>query len=251
MKIHLFVGIGGGVPRSLDLKNPEDIYLGDVVVGWPDETGAPAVVQWDLIERQGKEVDRQRLLSALDKPDRRLLVALGYLMANHAGGWRHFSKHLEKLNDLQDFANPGIEKDKLYRSTYQHVDGVMCENCDPEQVIERGIRKNPGQPNFHQGTILSGDSVMRDALERDELSRKYFNGICFEMEAAGMVDQKHCLVIRGISDYSDGHKNGSWQRYAAATAAAFAREFLYTIQGNTVRELPQIAETALVGACRS
>lgn len=252
MKIHLFVGIGGGVPRTLDPKDPEkEIYLGDVVVGWPDETGAPGVVQWDLIERQGKEVDRQRLLSTLDKPDRRLLVALGYLMANHAGRWRHFSKHLEKLSDLEDFANPGIEKDKLYSPTYHHIDGVMCENCDPEQVIGRGSRKNPGQPNFHQGTILSGDSVMRHALERDELSRKYFNAICFEMEAAGVLDQKHCLVIRGISDYSDGHKNGSWQYYAAATAAAFAREFLYTIQGNTVQELPQIAETALVGASRS
>jgi nucleoside phosphorylase len=252
MRIHLFVGVGGGVPQFSPDQNPEkDIHLGDVVVGWPDVTGAPAVVQFDLIERQGEQVDKQRLLSTLDKPDRRLLTALGHLVANHTGRWRHFSKHLQKLSDLEDFANPGCEKDNLYRSNYGHAGGDTCENCDPEQVIHRGSRKKPAQPNFHQGTILSGDSVLKDAQKRDELSQKYFNAICFEMEAAGVVDQKHCLVIRGISDYSDGHKNGSWQPYAAATAAAFAREFLYTIQPNTAKELPHVTETALIGASRS
>jgi hypothetical protein len=204
-----------------------------------------------LIERQGEKVDKQRLLSTLDKPDRKLLSALGHLMANHTGRWSHFSKHLAKLGDLEDFASPGIEKDNLYPPTYGHIDGPTCEKCDKEQVIKRGSRKNPGQPNFHQGTILSGDTVMGDALKRDELSQKYFDAICFEMEAAGVVDHKHCLVIRGISDYSDGHKNGSWQPYAAATAAAFAREFLYTIQPNAVKELPQVKETTLSAASRS
>lgn len=255
MKIYLFVGVGGGVPRPPSRENPEeDIFLGDVVVGWPEETGVPAVVQWDLIEREGEGVDKQRLLSTLDKPDRRLLMALGFLMANHTARSSHFSKHLRRLSDLEHFANPGIEEDRLYHPTYPHEDGptpATCEKCDPKQVIERGRRQKPGQPNFHQGTLLSGDSLMKDALMRDDLSRKYFNAICFEMEAAGVVDHKHCLVIRGISDYSDGHKNGSWQRYAAATAAAFAREFLYTIQPNTVKELPQATETALVGAGRS
>jgi nucleoside phosphorylase len=33
-----------------------------------------------------------------------------------------------------------------------------------------------------------------------------------------------CLVIRGISDYCDSHKNDQWQGYASATAAAYARE---------------------------
>jgi hypothetical protein len=47
------------------------------------------------------------------------------------------------------------------------------------------------------------------------------------MEAAGVMDETRCLVIRGIADYSDSHKNQFWQDYAAATAASFAREFLY------------------------
>jgi nucleoside phosphorylase len=46
------------------------------------------------------------------------------------------------------------------------------------------------------------------------------------MEAAGLTNDLPCLVIRGICDYADSHKNKRWQRYAAATAAAFARMLL-------------------------
>jgi nucleoside phosphorylase len=50
--------------------------------------------------------------------------------------------------------------------------------------------------------------------------------MCFEMEAAGLMDRCSCLVIRGICDYCDTHKNDRWQGYAAATAAAYAKELL-------------------------
>jgi nucleoside phosphorylase len=34
--------------------------------------------------------------------------------------------------------------------------------------------------------------------------------LCFEMEAAGLINRFLCLVIRGICDYSDTHKNKEW-----------------------------------------
>lgn len=71
---------------------------------------------------------------------------------------------------------------------------------------------------------------MKDARKRDEISQKYFNGICFETEAAGVMDDLKPIIIRGIADYADTHKTGYWQNYAAATAAAFAREILCAIQ---------------------
>lgn len=49
------------------------------------------------------------------------------------------------------------------------------------------------------------------------------------MEAAGLMDNFPCLVIRGICDYSDSHKNKRWQEYAAATAAAYAKELLSVV----------------------
>jgi nucleoside phosphorylase len=66
---------------------------------------------------------------------------------------------------------------------------------------------------------------MKDGLTRDRIAKEE-GVICFEMEAAGLMNDFRCLVIRGICDYADSHKNDIWQPYAAATAAAFARIFL-------------------------
>ena len=44
-----------------------------------------------------------------------------------------------------------------------------------------------------------------------------------------------CLVIRGICDYSDTHKNDEWQGYAAMTAAAFAKDLLLLISPEMVQ----------------
>jgi hypothetical protein len=46
------------------------------------------------------------------------------------------------------------------------------------------------------------------------------------MEAAGLMNQLPCLVIRGICDYADSHKSKRWQDYAALTAAAYAKILL-------------------------
>jgi nucleoside phosphorylase len=47
-----------------------------------------------------------------------------------------------------------------------------------------------------------------------------------------------CLVIRGICDYCDTHKNDQWQRYAAATAAAYAKELLQVTDVVDIRSTP-------------
>ncbi|KFA81647.1 hypothetical protein S40288_09181 [Stachybotrys chartarum IBT 40288] len=47
------------------------------------------------------------------------------------------------------------------------------------------------------------------------------------MEAAGALADFPCMVIRGISDYSDFHKHNGWHGYAAAVAAAYARQLFF------------------------
>jgi hypothetical protein len=84
---------------------------------------------------------------------------------------------------------------------------------------------------------------MKSSKDRDLLSKKHNNALCFEMEAAGLMDVFPCLVIRGICDYSDSHKNDAWQKYAAATAAAYAREILLNMSKQTPR-MPEILELA-------
>jgi hypothetical protein len=61
------------------------------------------------------------------------------------------------------------------------------------------------------------------------------------------MDTFPCLVIRGICDYADSHKNKIWQPYAAATAAAYAKELLGIIPASQVETIPTAAEVIKTG----
>ena len=78
----------------------------------------------------------------------------------------------------------------------------------------------------HRGTIASGELVIKNGKLRDELAKQY-DVLCFEMEAAGALADFPCIVIRGISGYCDSHKNDQWHSYAAAAAAAYARQLFF------------------------
>lgn len=60
------------------------------------------------------------------------------------------------------------------------------------------------------------------------------------------MDSFPCLVIRGICDYADSHKNKMWQPYAAATAAAYAKELLLVIPGQVLTKLCPIKQRTLI-----
>jgi nucleoside phosphorylase len=81
----------------------------------------------------------------------------------------------------------------------------------------------------YYSTIALGNQVLQSAAERDQLSVELSSVLCFEIEAVGLINSFPCLVVRGICDYADSHKNKRWQLYAAATAAAYAKEVLSII----------------------
>jgi hypothetical protein len=62
-----------------------------------------------------------------------------------------------------------------------------------------------------------------------------------------LMDSFPCVVIRGICDYADSHKNKRWQPYAAVTAAAYAKELLLTIPEGEVEGTYLAIETTKVG----
>jgi hypothetical protein len=82
---------------------------------------------------------------------------------------------------------------------------------------------------------------MKDALVRDKLAREK-DVLCFEMEAAGLMNNFPCLVIRGICDYADSHKNKDWQGYAAMVAAAYAKDLLCRIPPQQVENEARIVD---------
>jgi len=82
---------------------------------------------------------------------------------------------------------------------------------------------------------------------RDKVSAELDGILCFEIEAAGLMSSFPSLVIRGICDYADSHKNKMWQSYTAATAAACAKEVLLAIPPAEVAKSPLIGDIVAEG----
>lgn len=97
------------------------------------------------------------------------------------------------------------------------------------------MKRKSREMYVHYGLIASGNKIIKDATFRDKLNKDLGGSVlCVEMEAAGLMDNFPCIVIRGICDYADSHKNKDWQEYAAAVAAAFAKELLGYVQPSNV-----------------
>ncbi|UPK94202.1 hypothetical protein LCI18_005137 [Fusarium solani-melongenae] len=204
------VGVGGGVP------NKADLCLGDVVVGI-------RVMPYDL----GKVVEGGKVQRTVvpKSPDQALLTVVSDIRAQH----RLVSNRVSTI--LRDMAvtNPEFRRptspDRLFLPTYSHDPRISCcSGCDQSKLLPRS-KRSADDPNIHYGAIASGNHVMKDSTTRDKLARE-LDIICFEMEAAGLMDVLPCLPIRGICDYSDSHKSKEWQDYAAAAAATYAKVFI-------------------------
>ncbi|KAE8160965.1 hypothetical protein BDV40DRAFT_313437 [Aspergillus tamarii] len=234
IRFFLMVGIGGGAPSE-----KVDIRLGDVVVSNPTRDFG-GVIQYDY----GKTVSGGRFerTGVLNKPLPALLTAVSRLKAAHMSTPSKIPALLSGMRARKpmmrdNFTYRGEEQDLLFDAEYDHCGSdATCNNCDIRRLVAR-----PGRPRYdpviHYGLIASGNQVVKHGRTRDKLARE-LGILCFEMEAAGLMDDFQCLVIRGICDYSDSHKNKQWQGYAAATAAAYAKELLSVVHTTQVVDTP-------------
>ncbi|USP74433.1 hypothetical protein yc1106_01707 [Curvularia clavata] len=227
----LMVGIGGGVPSE-----EADIRLGDVVVSKPLGIHG-GVVQYDFGKTTPGEFQRT---GSLNSPPKILLNAVAKVRAHHIRGKGRFIEHLAKLENLPGFSREAAGSDVLFEPDYDHEGGATCSKCNQDHIVVREARHQ--EVLVHYGTIASGNLVMKSAAERDTISAKLGGVLCFEMEAAGLMNSFPCLVIRGICDYADSHKNKRWQPYAAGAAAAYAKEVLSVIPPNMVEAERRIGE---------
>ncbi|KAL6230208.1 nucleoside phosphorylase domain-containing protein [Aspergillus navahoensis] len=155
-------------------------------------------------------------------------------------------KILRNITNKQEFGRPNTD-DVLYDPSFHHINsGGDCSECEAsnrKKVVPRTARKKRSkEPVVHRGLILSGGGVVKNPEDRDRLRRGHSNAICFEMEAAGIMDVIPCLVIRGICDYADTHKHDGWHRYAAAVAAAYGKAILCKISGQDVEVTQSMRE---------
>ncbi|KAL4999824.1 hypothetical protein BDV10DRAFT_183971 [Aspergillus recurvatus] len=222
IKIGLTVGVAGGVPGAA-----KDLRLGDVVVG-------SGVIQYDT----GAAVQGRGFLSdeELNQPPKILRMAINGLKAKHKilGN----SIHSDVVGILkryphmkEEFERPDPDSDRLFKTDIMHNSlcagaARCCRNTRSSVLVERPDRSERiDDPTIHHGVIGSGNSLIKDAVKRDELARD--RGIlCFDMGASGLMNQFPCLGIRGISNYADSHKNDEWRGYAAMAAAAYGKDLL-------------------------
>jgi nucleoside phosphorylase len=234
----LVVGIAGAVP-CYGPNLQDQIVLGDVVVGVP-QWGHGGVVHYEF----GAWESRSTLAVSEHTlhPSSALLSAVNNLQAAH--NMERGSQIPQYLSDLRkrlsprlrrDFDDPSNEHDHLFEEGYLHSDrSRLCDGfCDVSRSKRREDRgeyamRGTDSPVIHYGTVGSANTVILSSAKRNELYENY-GIICVEMESAGVMSDHQALVIRGICDYADSHKNKRWQRYAAATAAAYAKEVLLLV----------------------
>ncbi|PLB45240.1 TPR-like protein [Aspergillus steynii IBT 23096] len=224
----LLVGIGGGVPTRTDQGM---IRLGHVVAraGHFERKGVLAPPPTILLNA-ARELAVQR---------RRM---------DHDPIWENTQRIQTNRRSLRHFKFPGLANDHLYQPDYRHrQNGLTCEEsgCDPKRRIERPMEEDDDPfIAVHRGLIASGELVIKDAQKRDSLAQEH-EVLCFEMEAVGALVDFPCMVIRGISDYCDSHKNDVWHCYAAAVAAAYARQLFFHLPIEMpIEEMPSNSEPA-------
>jgi nucleoside phosphorylase len=236
LRFGLMVGIGGGIPN---LDKGDDIRLGDVVVSQPTGTTG-GVVQYDKGKSlDGREFQRKGFLNA---PPSALLRALNALQADYKSEDSKIPAYLVEMLERKPklrtngYTFPGTDKDYLYKAECYHLAGnSVCDQCDRAYEVYRPSRAST-EPQVHYGIVASGNQVVKDAAVRDFL-RDDCGVLCVEMEAAGLINRFSYLIIRGICDYADSHKNDIWHKYAATTAAVYVKEFLlYVLTKQTSNE---------------
>ncbi|KAK6829217.1 hypothetical protein RU639_003517 [Aspergillus parasiticus] len=261
IKVGLMVGIGSGIPPK--------VRLGDVVVSTP--VGEfPGVVQWDMGKTKDGSFERT---GALNNPPTSLLTALTKLETEHDLYGTKIPESLKELKQKWPKLAPKYLKcdsfeDPLHTHEFHHSRGrwqviltlwgmiltfltymLGCWVFTPRHrgpkrvasnttnIVGDGGQRQPGDVRVHYGLIASGNRVINDATFRDKLDRQFGGHVlCVETEAAGLMNDFPCIVIRGIFNYADSHKNNEWQEYAATVAAAFAKELLEYVKPTDVDE---------------
>ncbi|THX00713.1 purine and uridine phosphorylase [Aureobasidium pullulans] len=252
VKIALIVGVCGGVPVS---SPDEPIILGDVII-------SNSVIQSDFGSQYPGHFERKSTVKdTLGRPNtdiRALLNKLEVRRVREKLGDK-ILQNLFKLREKNDTAcYPGVNQDRLFAATHRHMhreesssrdclclkahchSDPVCKqasesSCDALGCNSPAIMDNPARlkrldaenppPLVHIGIVGSADTVMKSGEHRDHIAQRD-NIIAFEMEGAGVWDNLPCVIIKGVCDYADSHKNKRWQGYAAATAASAAKSFL-------------------------
>ncbi|KUL82839.1 hypothetical protein ZTR_09219 [Talaromyces verruculosus] len=230
VQLALVVGICGGAPNPF---GDQEIFLGDVII-------SNTLVEYDFGRQYPSGFERKS--DALRRPDQEIRTLLAALSTSRARAefQEETLHHLHKIQQQGPrWQHPGcgcVESD-LPDDICEEAYEKNCNSlgCDENRINRR--RDKTGKPSIHIGKVATADMIMKSGEHRDRIISKE-RVIGFEMEGAGVWDNVSCIIIKGVCDYADSHKNKTWQAYAAATGASTAKAFLqYRPVDREVRDL--------------
>ncbi|KAK1991933.1 phosphorylase superfamily protein [Colletotrichum falcatum] len=276
LELALLTGVCGGVPRP---GTADEMLLGDVVISksivqydmgrqYPGRFDRKDTVE-DNLGRPGRDV--RALLVVLETQ-----AALSELQERVRQNLARVQREAADAGYRTSYSRPATAEDVLFEPAYSHrhrvnqsecgcsdsvacgrATGASCEElrCEAKHRVPRrrlatppgegqggedAERANAPEPRVHIGRVGSGDTVMKSGEHRDSVAEAH-GLVAFEMEGAGVWDEMPCIVVKGVCDYADSHKNKKWQDFAAAMAAAAARALL---ERYPAREKPDDADAS-------
>ncbi|KAL3478164.1 hypothetical protein BJX99DRAFT_245685 [Aspergillus californicus] len=199
LQFTLVVGICGGAPSAGD----REIFLGDVLI-------SDSVIEYDYGKQYPGGFHR---IHAATQPGREIRTLVNGLRA-HRSRDDFQAQILRHLHVLQEHYN---QPSSSCRCEIDSPDGACmiakegsCRDTGCDELRVHRQRDMDFPPSFHIGAIASADTVMKSGKHRDEVIRKE-KVIGFEMEGGGVWNNISSLVIKGVCDYADSHKNKTWQ----------------------------------------
>lgn len=204
----LLVGLGAPAPT---LEN--DIRLGDVVVG----AGSSGLGQYDGMDFHPRAIPL--------RPPSTFLTAITALESHHVLRGSLIPALISEMGAKHpamsaNFTSCPKQSDQLFEAGYKHIGDIgNCEDCDITQLISRPPRIK-SQPFIHYRMIFASPLSTFPGLAKAPVSMNS-GALCSDTISYRWSEDFPVLVIRGIWRF-----DRNWQEYAAATAAAYAKELL-------------------------
>ncbi|CCF34362.1 hypothetical protein CH063_06373, partial [Colletotrichum higginsianum] len=253
IELAVLAGICGGVPSP---GSDNEILLGDVII-------SKKLVERDLSRPHLHVYTKEDTTQDFAGQPNKMIGSLLAIFSTKLGRRDLQNRTTTILGELQwpnqIYTRPAAE-DTLFESDYLHrhrnssscgcgkatvcdiANRTSCKEleCDVgRQVSRRRLesrkrQEEPGKgetithtsgPWIHIGSMVSGDTVITTGEYRDQIAREH-GIIAFEFGSTRICGVIPSILVKGVCDYADSHKNNEWQNFAAAAAASATKALL-------------------------
>ncbi|KAK6498712.1 hypothetical protein TWF481_011288 [Arthrobotrys musiformis] len=196
--------------------------------GLPEQTRNKSI--WDYIER----LDLSQARPRLDGLNEFIPAASLANKADHDPGNKYRYEHYSNLIDIHFGSDSPHEG---YGSGISE-ENQTCEGCaGSSDTLKIRHRYGPPQSRIRHSGIASGWKAVEDLPSQGKLTKAGldagFTDLCCVVNE-GLLGQhmkfESLVAIRGISSYTDKHKDARWKKVAAGAAASYAKEFIRNLR---------------------